>query len=242
MGSTTPPTSPGSASGWGGAERGGVSASPPDFLVVGAGAAGGVVAKELATAGFRVVVLEQGPWLHERDFQHDEIWAHQRHALTNDFRRQPDTRRETESDVATLQPTITYGRMVGGGTVHFTANYWRFREIDFIERSRKGGVPGTGFDDWPITYAELEPSYTKAEWEIACRARRVEAPTSRRGAGRPEARLDRRAVPDGDPVAAIPGSWGLRAVRLLRGVRLRDRGEGQHARDRHPRCRPHGTL
>jgi len=40
--------------------------SDPDFLIVGAGAAGGAVAKELATAGFRVVVLEQGPWLHER--------------------------------------------------------------------------------------------------------------------------------------------------------------------------------
>jgi choline dehydrogenase-like flavoprotein len=36
--------------------------SPPDavdFLVIGAGAAGGVMAKELSTAGFRVVVLEQ---------------------------------------------------------------------------------------------------------------------------------------------------------------------------------------
>ena len=52
-----------------------MSASTADFVVVGAGAAGGVVAKELATAGFRVVVLEQGPWLHERDFQHDELWA-----------------------------------------------------------------------------------------------------------------------------------------------------------------------
>ena len=34
-----------------------------DFLVIGAGAAGGVMAKELAIAGFRVVVLEQGPYL-----------------------------------------------------------------------------------------------------------------------------------------------------------------------------------
>ena len=32
-----------------------------DFAVVGAGAAGGVVARELARAGFSVVVLEQGP-------------------------------------------------------------------------------------------------------------------------------------------------------------------------------------
>jgi len=58
-----------------------VSAATPDFLIVGAGAAGGVVAKELATAGFRVVVLEQGPWLRERDFQHDELWSSRRHAL-----------------------------------------------------------------------------------------------------------------------------------------------------------------
>lgn len=44
-----------------------------DFLIVGAGAAGGVMAKELSTAGLRVVVLEQGPYLREADFQHDEI-------------------------------------------------------------------------------------------------------------------------------------------------------------------------
>jgi choline dehydrogenase-like flavoprotein len=55
-----------------------VSRSTADFLIVGAGAAGGVVAKELATAEFHVVVLEQGPWLHEQDFQHDEVWANQR--------------------------------------------------------------------------------------------------------------------------------------------------------------------
>ncbi len=35
-----------------------------DFIVVGIGAAGGVMAKELSTAGFRVVALEQGPWRH----------------------------------------------------------------------------------------------------------------------------------------------------------------------------------
>ena len=63
-------------------------------------------------------------------------------------------------------PSVQYGKCVGGGTVHFTANYWRFHEIDFVERSRWGSIAGTGFSDWPITYAELEPYYTKAEWEI----------------------------------------------------------------------------
>ena len=44
-----------------------------DFVIVGAGAAGGVMARELSRAGFRVVVIEQGPYLHESDFKHDEI-------------------------------------------------------------------------------------------------------------------------------------------------------------------------
>ena len=42
-------------------------ADPADFTVIGAGAAGGVIAKELSMAGFSVVVLEQGPHLRERD-------------------------------------------------------------------------------------------------------------------------------------------------------------------------------
>jgi choline dehydrogenase-like flavoprotein len=157
--------------------------SQPDFLVIGAGAAGGVVAKELATAGFRVVVLEQGPWLHERDFRHDEIWASTRHGLTNDHRLQPNTRRTGEAETATLQPTVTYGRVVGGGSVHYTGNYWRFRELDFTEGSRTDAVPGAALADWPISYAELEPYYTKAEWELGVSGQagvsRAEPPRSR---------------------------------------------------------------
>ena len=29
-----------------------------------------------------------------------------------------------------------------------------------------GAIGGTGFADWPITYEELEPYYTKVDWEI----------------------------------------------------------------------------
>ncbi len=59
-----------------------------------------------------------------------------------------------------------YARLVGGSSNHFTANFWRFHEIDFHERSVLGGIPGTGFADWPISYQELEPYYTKVEWEV----------------------------------------------------------------------------
>jgi len=142
------------------------SNNPVDFVIVGAGAAGGVIAKELSTAGFNVVVLEQGPYLKESDFDHDEIKITRQHALTNDHKRQPNTFRKTEKQTAKLQPAVGYGRVVGGGTVHFTGNYWRFHEIDFVEASRLGPIAGTGFADWPITYADLEPYYTKVEWEI----------------------------------------------------------------------------
>ena len=145
-----------------------------DFIVIGGGGAGAVIAKELATAGFQVVILEQGPYLHERDFEHDELkFKHifdpvpfGQETLTNVHALQPHTFRKTESENAVVTPFLEYGRCIGGGTVHFNANYWRFHEVDFRERSKWGELPGTGLADWPVSYAELEPYYTKAEWEL----------------------------------------------------------------------------
>lgn len=127
-----------------------------DFVVVGSGAAGGVVAKELSTRGHTVVVLEQGPRLAPEQFEHDEFRYFFQHALSNNRRRQPQRG----------NASVSYHRLVGGGSVMFTANYWRFREVDFIERSQLGPIAGTAFADWPITYADLEPYYTRAEWEL----------------------------------------------------------------------------
>ena len=137
-----------------------------DFVVVGSGAAGGVVAKELSTAGFSVVVLEQGPWRTEKDFVHDELKIFQSNLLTNNWNDSPNTFRKTEREKAKVKPSVMYGRGVGGTSVHFSANYWRFREIDFKEASVKGTLAGTGFADWPISYADLEPYYTKVDWEV----------------------------------------------------------------------------
>ena len=63
-------------------------------------------------------------------------------------------------------PPVIYAHGVGGSSVHFTANYWRFHPIDFEEYSRWGDIPGADFADWPISYEELEPYYTKVDWEI----------------------------------------------------------------------------
>jgi choline dehydrogenase-like flavoprotein len=139
---------------------------PVDFLVIGAGAAGGVIAKELSTAGFQVVVLEQGPYLRETDYSHDEIKYTFEPGLTNDIKTQPVTFRRTDAEPAKRLKAIEYGRQVGGGSVHFTGNYWRFHETDFHERSIFGEIPGSSFADWPISYADLEPFYTKAEFDL----------------------------------------------------------------------------
>ena len=140
-----------------------------DFVIVGSGAAGGVIARELSRAGLSVVVLEQGPRLQPGALEHDELKYWFLGGITNDIVHNPQTFRREASQTAMrrgVRPPLWYGRAVGGGTLHYTANYWRFHEIDFIERSALGAIPGTGFDDWPITYAELEPYYTKVEWEI----------------------------------------------------------------------------
>src|SRR6202451_1066752 len=105
-----------------------------DFVVIGSGAAGGIIAKELSENGFRVVVLEQGPYLTEADFTHNEVKVLNEDLLTNHPKRQPNPSRKTPDKKPKPQRALVYGRLVGGTSVHFTANFWRFHEIDFIER------------------------------------------------------------------------------------------------------------
>jgi len=137
-----------------------------DFVIVGSGAAGGIIAKELSTAGFSVVMLEQGPRLSEAEFDHDEFGTFIQGKRINAPASQPHSFRRTPKEKAKSALTLIYGRMVGGSNAHFTGNFWRLRPLDFNEASRLGGVPGTAFTDWPITYDDLEPYYAKAEWEL----------------------------------------------------------------------------
>ncbi|MDH3399684.1 MAG: GMC family oxidoreductase [Chromatiales bacterium] len=141
-----------------------------DFVIVGSGAAGGVLAKELSQSGFQVVVLEQGQWRSEEDFTHDEfdvlfnggLAGGEDQAGSQTFR-QSDKEEAEERDG--FQPAW-YARTVGGSSVHFSANFWRFRPLDFKEKTLLGPISGTSFEDWPISYEELEPYYTKVDWEI----------------------------------------------------------------------------
>lgn len=125
-----------------------------DVVIVGAGAAGGVLAKELAQSGLSVVVIEAGPFRNpQKDFASDELsmknlgWQ--------------DTRIVDGQNPLTMGHNNS-GRGVGGGTVHFTGVFLRFHESDFMTRT----LDGVG-EDWPIRYEDLEPYYDKIEKEIA---------------------------------------------------------------------------
>jgi choline dehydrogenase-like flavoprotein len=124
-----------------------------DICIVGAGAAGGVLAQELAKAGMEVVVIEAGPfWNPQTDFASDELTAQ---GLAWN-----DTRFVAGKDPLKFGHNNS-GRGVGGGTVHFTGVFYRFHESDFKVRT----LDGVG-EDWPITYKDLEPYYDKVEDEV----------------------------------------------------------------------------
>ena len=109
-----------------------------DFVIVGSGSAGGIIAKELSTAGFDVVVLEQGPYRNAADFTHDEIDVVLNYALADGgIPNTGQTFRDDESTVAEQPsaPPADYAQTVGGSSVHFSGNFWRLRESDFKERS-----------------------------------------------------------------------------------------------------------
>lgn len=125
-----------------------------DVCIVGAGAAGGVIAHELAKAGLRVVLIEAGPfWNPQTDFASDEL-------ATQKLGWQ-DTRLVNGKNPLKLGKNNS-GRGVGGGTVHFTGVFLRFHESDFMTRT----LDGVG-EDWPIRYEDLAPYYEKIEREIA---------------------------------------------------------------------------
>jgi choline dehydrogenase-like flavoprotein len=140
-----------------------------DFVIVGSGAAGGVLAKELSTNGFSVVVLEQGPYLRPFQFRHDEAAEYFGDGLIGRIADYPHSFRPSADEAArpaSFIPNLFYAKAVGGSSLHFAANYWRFRPVDFHERSLLGPIAGTNLADWPLTYEQLEPYYAKVDWEI----------------------------------------------------------------------------
>ena len=148
-----------------------------DALIIGSGASGGMAAKHLTEQGYNVLVLEAGPpvnptrdftmhkfpyedmyrgfgppgWKQRDQWMQDTASHYSRHFYVKD----------TEHPYTT-EPGKPFlwvrARIVGGKTLHWGRLSWRFSDLDFKCKTHDGFG-----DDWPISYAEIEPYYDKAE-------------------------------------------------------------------------------
>jgi choline dehydrogenase-like flavoprotein len=124
-----------------------------DLVVVGAGAGGSVLAQRLARAGWRVVILEAGPFWHpDEDWVSDEAGSHDLY-WTQD--------RVVGGDTPIPMGANNSGRGVGGSMVHYAGYTPRFHPSDFRTRT----LDGVGAD-WPISYEDLRPHYERVEREL----------------------------------------------------------------------------
>ncbi len=158
-----------------------------DALIVGSGASGGWVAKELAEAGMNVLMLEAGPArIPSRDFT-EHAWPYQvRYRGFGDQRRllaeQPVQRLCYACDEFSYQFFVNdnehpytfppdkpfmwiRGRQVGGKTFCWARESYRYSDYEFKAADRDG------YDEnWPFSYRELEPYYDKVESYIGVSA------------------------------------------------------------------------
>lgn len=135
-----------------------------DAVIVGAGAGGGIVAKQLAVAGFKCVLLERGQWPDYDDSPNDELINQRTHAI------RPlhfmDRRKFVDPEKPWITDSFLNAACVGSGTVTYGAMAWRFMPQDFKLHTLYPDIKDSALADWPITYDDLEPFYEQAEYEI----------------------------------------------------------------------------
>ena len=144
-----------------------------DVCIVGSGAGAGPVALELAKAGKSVLVLEKGPWLTEKDFYKDELACCVKNVYSPSLQNEKHVIEEQYQD-GSWQGESTEesgwdfwnGNVVGGSSNFMSGFFYRLKPKDFRLLSEFGKIEGANIADWPISYDDLEPYYTKAETEI----------------------------------------------------------------------------
>ena len=126
------------------------------MCIVGAGAAGGIMALELARRGVGVLVLESGP---RHDFKRRGEYIRRYLRRENPWQTPlPGLDRHTIGGTAPYLLDGKRARGVGGSTLHWEGYTFRLHADDFRLRSLYGIA-----DDWPIAYQDLEPYYGRAE-------------------------------------------------------------------------------
>ena len=150
-----------------------------DVVIVGGGTAGALIAKRLTHAKLRVLLLEAGPGT---PAEFDGYTKHLEHFYATAAKGpespwppspnapQPDTRDLHSGDGYFVQKgpqkyASSYTRLLGGSTLHWLGVSLRMLPEDFELRARHGVGR-----DWPLDYADLEPYYRQAEFELGVAA------------------------------------------------------------------------
>ena len=135
-----------------------------DVCIIGSGAGGAPIAWRLAQAGFRVVVLEKGPWFRTHHFRKDELACCRRPTYTPPPWKEPRVvEYPSRSGWKTYRADFWNATLVGGATNIMSGYFHRMKPSDFRLLSTYGLIEGANVVDWPITYDDLEPYYTAVE-------------------------------------------------------------------------------
>jgi choline dehydrogenase-like flavoprotein len=128
---------------------------PVDVCVIGTGAGGGNLIRQLCAAGVKVVALEAGPRFDpHKDFLNNEWVMFSKTAWL-------DPVLGSGADQTGLPVWLVKG--VGGTTIHWAGASLRLQPHEFKAKTTYGNIDGATLEDWPITLDELMPYYHKAE-------------------------------------------------------------------------------
>ncbi|TAL81564.1 MAG: GMC family oxidoreductase [Candidimonas sp.] len=128
-------------------------------VIIGSGAGGGTLANELCQKGVKVVVLEAGSRQSTETFIQDE-WKAFKQLAWLDPRTASGSWRVAR-DFPNLPAWIC--KTVGGTTTHWAGASLRFQKHEFKARTTYGALKNANLLDWPISLAEMEPYYSRAE-------------------------------------------------------------------------------
>ncbi len=149
-----------------------------DVVIVGMGWTGGILAKELADAGLKVVALERGAMrTAAADYSlpniRDELrFAVHKDLMMNTARDTITVRNNTTQEALPMRRLGSFlpGEVVGGAAVHWSGHTWRWTDMElkvrsmYEERYGKTFIPDDmTIQDWGVSYAELEPYYDRFE-------------------------------------------------------------------------------
>jgi choline dehydrogenase-like flavoprotein len=181
-----------------------------DLIIVGTGAGGGTLAYALRDSGMRILLIERGDYLP----QEEENWNPR---IVFDKRRYKPDEVWYDPEGKPFHPGVHY--FVGGNTKVYGAALPRLRRQDFEALEHEGGVSPA----WPISYADLEPYYQRAEEIFRVHGQPGEDPTE---APRASA-FPFPAVPHEpaiDDLANRLRSQGLHPFHMSMGIDLRPNG------------------